>query len=199
MSEVAGGIIRSSPYLPNTPGSSGRLCGSVEARIIDEHGNDTASAGELLLKTPTMMKGYFRDPLATMSTIDKEGWLHTGDIAYFSKRTGELFIVDRLKDMIKYKGWSISPAELEAVLNSHPSVIESAVVGVRANDDLGQVPKAFVVLKEEEQLPKELAEELIELIKTHCSPYKWLRGGIERIDQLPKNASNKILRRALRH
>jgi acyl-coenzyme A synthetase/AMP-(fatty) acid ligase len=138
MSELAGGVVRASAYWPNTSGSVGRLCGDVQARIVDETDNDVDGRGHLLIKSSSMMNGYFDDERATREAIDEDGWLRTGDLAYFNENQ-ELFIVDRIKDLIKYKGWSIAPAELEAILETHDQVVEAAVIGTDANDANGEM------------------------------------------------------------
>lgn len=138
LSEVGGALTRASPVLPSTPGSVGRLAGEVQIRIVDTFGND-CEQGELLVKSPTVMKGYFNNPKATMEAVDEHGWLHTGDYARYCDKTEELFIIDRIKELIKYKGWSIAPAELEAVLESHDSVAEAAVVGIQAEEGFGEM------------------------------------------------------------
>ena len=135
------------------------------------------------------MKGYLNRPDATSAMIDPEGWLHTGDIGYADEH-GCFFVVDRLKELIKYKGMQIAPAELEAVLLGHPSIADAAVIPL-ADDEAGQVPKAFVVLK------SELAPAyILEYVAARVAPYKRLRS-VEVVDQIPKSPSGKILRRIL--
>jgi acyl-coenzyme A synthetase/AMP-(fatty) acid ligase len=121
--------------------------------------------------------------------IDSEGWLHTGDIGY-ADADGCFFVVDRLKELIKYKGLQIAPAELEAVLLAHPSVADAAVIPV-ADEVAGQIPKAYVVLKGQAS-----SEELMGFVAERVAPYKKLRL-IEFTEQIPKSASGKILRRVL--
>ena len=135
------------------------------------------------------MKGYLNRPEATAAMIDGEGWLHSGDVGY-ADADGCFFVVDRVKELIKYKGLQIAPAELEAVLLAHPSVADAAVVPL-ADDDAGQVPRAFVVLKAEAT-----PDELMGFVAQRVAPYKKLRR-LEVIDQIPRSASGKILRRVL--
>jgi acyl-CoA synthetase (AMP-forming)/AMP-acid ligase II len=135
------------------------------------------------------MKGYLNRPEATAHTIDSEGWLHTGDIGYADEE-GHFFIVDRAKELIKYKGFQVAPAELEAVLLSHPMIADAAVIPL-PDEEAGEVPKAFVVLKGEAE-----AEEIKEYVAERVAPYKKIRQ-LEFIEQIPKSPSGKILRRVL--
>jgi acyl-coenzyme A synthetase/AMP-(fatty) acid ligase len=121
--------------------------------------------------------------------IDTEGWLHSGDIGYFDEE-GNFFIVDRVKELIKYKGLQIAPAELEALLVSHPAVADAAVIPV-PDDEAGQVPKGFVVLKGEAT-----ADEIMAFVAERVAPFKKLRY-LDVVDQIPKSPSGKILRRLL--
>jgi acyl-CoA synthetase (AMP-forming)/AMP-acid ligase II len=135
------------------------------------------------------MKGYLGDDAATAAVIDRDGWVHTGDIGYLNS-DGFLFIVDRLKELIKYKGYQVAPAELEAVLLTHPAVADVAVV--RAPDALaGEVPKAFVV-----RCAPVNSDELIEFVADRVAPFKKVRR-VEFIDEIPRSPAGKILRREL--
>jgi len=145
--------------------------------------------GEICVRGPQVMKGYLNRPEATRAMIDAEGWLHTGDIGY-ANDNGWFFVVDRLKELIKYKGLQIAPAELEAVLLGHPSIADAAVIPLD-DDEAGQVPKAFVVLK-----TNVTTEDILEYVAARVAPYKKLRC-VEAIDQIPKSPSGKILRRLL--
>ncbi|KAJ2997687.1 hypothetical protein HDV02_005251 [Globomyces sp. JEL0801] len=183
-------------------GSVGLLAPSMQAKIIDENGKDLGydQRGELCLKGPNVMKGlmhllilgYLNNPEATKTTLIN-GWLHTGDVA-ICKPNGHFFIVDRIKELIKYKGFQVVPAELEALLLSHPAVADSAVIP-RPDERAGEIPKAYVVLKPN---MKATEQEIYEFMKSKTSEIKWLRGGVEIIDAIPKSASGKILRRILR-
>jgi acyl-CoA synthetase (AMP-forming)/AMP-acid ligase II len=138
------------------------------------------------------MAGYLGNEQATAETIDDEGFLHTGDLACVDS-DGCVYIVDRLKELIKYKGHQVPPAELEALLLTHPAIADAAVVGVL--DDSGQeIPKAFVV----KQSGTELSEaEVTDFVAGEVAPYKKVRQ-VEFIDAIPKSASGKILRKDLR-
>ena len=145
--------------------------------------------GEICIRGPQVMKGYLNRPEATAAMIDGEGWLHSGDVGY-ADEDACFFIVDRLKELIKYKGMQIAPAELEAVLLGHPAVADAAVVPLE-NEEAGQVPKAFVVLKGDAT-----PDDLMRFVAERVAPYKRVRA-LEVIDQIPKSASGKILRRVL--
>jgi acyl-CoA synthetase (AMP-forming)/AMP-acid ligase II len=137
------------------------------------------------------MKGYLNNPEATKSTIDENGWLHTGDIGYIDE-DGMFFIVDRLKELIKYKGFQVAPAELEALLLTHPDVADVAVIP-SADEEAGEIPKAFIVLKSGSQTN---GEAIMSWVAEHVSPQKKIRK-VEFIDAIPKSLSGKILRRVL--
>ncbi|MCB0051081.1 MAG: AMP-binding protein, partial [Caldilinea sp.] len=146
--------------------------------------------GELWVRGPQVMKGYLNNPQATANTVDTDGWLHTGDIG-FADEDGYFWIVDRLKELIKYKGYQVAPAELEALLLTHPAVADAAVIGV-PDEEAGEVPKAFVVLKGEAT-----PEAIMAFVAEQVAPYKKIRA-VEVIAQIPKSASGKILRRMLK-
>jgi acyl-CoA synthetase (AMP-forming)/AMP-acid ligase II len=151
-----------------------------------------SETGELWFKGPNVMAGYLNNDEATAETIDADGWLHTGDLARVDAN-GCVYIVDRLKELIKYKGYQVPPAELEAVLLSHPSIADAAVVGV-VDTEGEEVPKAFVVKQSEAELS---ADEVMEFVAGHVAPYKKVRQ-VEFIEAIPKSASGKILRKDLR-
>src|SRR3989449_770574 len=145
--------------------------------------------GEILIRGPQVMKGYLNNPAATAQILDRDGWLHTGDIGH-ADAEGDFYVVDRLKELIKYKGYQVPPAELEAILLTHPAVADAAVIA-SPDEDAGEVPKAFVVLKTEAT-----PEELIQFVASRVAPHKKIRL-VETIDEIPKSASGKILRRKL--
>ncbi|KAJ9105311.1 hypothetical protein QFC21_001679 [Naganishia friedmannii] len=128
-------------------GSIGRLLPTLEARIVDSEGNDAVlpdEAGEMVLKGPTIMRGYWRNETATRETFTSDGWYRTGDVAKIDA-DGYWYIVDRLKEMIKVKGYQVAPAELESLLLSHPDVLDAGVIGAKAQDGVTELPRAFVV------------------------------------------------------
>ena len=174
-------------------GSVGTLLANTECRIVDpETGADAAEGepGEVWVRGPQVMKGYLNNAEATAITIDSDGWLHTGDVGQ-RDADGHYFIVDRLKELIKYKGFQVPPAELEALLITHPNVADVAVIGV-PDEAAGELPKAFIVKAGEVD-----ADTLKAFVAGHVSTYKQVRI-VEFIDAIPKSASGKILRRMLR-
>ena len=175
------------------PGTVGQLLPNTECRIVDvATGADLGpdEDGELLIRGPQVMQGYLNNPEATAATLDADGWLHTGDIGHVDG-DGYFTIVDRLKELIKYKGFQVPPAELEAVLRGHPAVADAAVVPL-ADRECGEVPKAFVVLRGEVS-----AADLMAYVAERVAPYKRIRA-LEVIDAIPKSPSGKILRRVLK-
>lgn len=139
------------------------------------------------------MKGYWHNPKATSETLTSDGWLKTGDIAYVDD-TGNFFIVDRKKELIKVKGNQVAPAELEALLLEHPAVQDVAVIGMPTEDG-DEAPKAFVM---KQPGAKVTEEELKKFVEGKVTRYKRLAGGVQWVDEIPKNPSGKILRRQLR-
>jgi acyl-CoA synthetase (AMP-forming)/AMP-acid ligase II len=145
--------------------------------------------GEIWIRGPQVMKGYLNNPEAKAATLDDDGWLHTGDIGYVDD-AGFFYIVDRLKELIKFKGFQVAPAELEALLLSHPAIADVAVIP-SPDEEAGEVPKAFVVLKGEAT-----PEGIMEWVAERVSPHKKIRR-VEFVDEVPKSLSGKILRRVL--
>jgi acyl-CoA synthetase (AMP-forming)/AMP-acid ligase II len=175
------------------PGSIGPLIPNTEARLVDpETDEDVAEGeeGEIWLRGPQVMLGYLNDDEATAAIFPGDGWMRTGDVGRVDEN-GYFFIVDRLKELIKYKGYQVPPAELEAVLVSHPKVKDAGVIGVPMEDG-GEAPKACVVA--EDGLD---ADELMAFVAERVAPYKRVRE-VEFVDEVPKSASGKILRRLLR-
>jgi len=187
-------VTHSSPAPPLTVkfGSVGVLAPSTECRIVSlETGEDCPpmERGEVCVRGPQIMFGYLNKPDATANTIDADGWLHTGDIGY-ADEDGHFFIVDRAKELIKYKGFQVPPAELEAVLLSHPCVSDAAVIPC-PDDEAGEVPKAILVLKSEAT-----EADILDFVSERVAPYKRIRY-VEFTEQIPKSPSGKILRRVL--
>ncbi|MFC8795458.1 AMP-binding protein [Streptomyces cinereoruber] len=179
------------------PGTVGRLLPSTEMRILslDDPAKDAAPGeeGEIAIRGPQVMKGYLGRPDATAAMIDAEGWVHTGDVGRVDA-DGWLFVVDRVKELIKYKGFQVAPAELEALLLTHEGVADAAVIGVTDADGT-EIPKAFVV--RQPSAPGLTAEEVVAHVAARVSPYKKVRA-VEFVDTVPRAASGKILRRELR-
>ncbi len=211
------GMSELSPVSHITPFDGGRLNMRVDAplssvgwtvsnaasKIVDPDSGDEievptqglSKTGELWFKGPNVMAGYLNNEEATRATIDEGGWLHTGDLAQVDA-AGCVYIVDRLKELIKYKGYQVPPAELEAVLLSHPQIADAAVVGVP--DPQGEeVPKAFVVKLTPHGTADLTEAEVMEFVAGQVAPYKKVRQ-VEFIDTIPKSASGKILRKDLR-
>ncbi len=179
------------------PGTVGRLLPSTEMRILslDDPGQEVAvgEAGEVVIRGPQVMKGYLGNPEATAAMIDADGWLHTGDVGRVDG-DGWLFVVDRVKELIKYKGFQVAPAELEALLLTHPGIADAAVIGVY-NEDNNEVPHAYVV---RQPSATDLSEgEVMMYVAERVAPYKRVRH-VTFIDGVPRAASGKILRRRLR-
>ena len=188
-------VTHATPEGDYRPGTSGIAVSNTECRIVDPdtgEDQDVGGRGELWVRGPMVMKGYLNNPEATAETIDADGWLHTGDVAVLDE-AGHYSIVDRIKELIKYKGFQVPPAELEAVLITHPSIVDVAVIGV-SDEQAGEVPKAFVVCALGATVT---LEEVQALVGEHLVSYKQVRQ-LEVIDAVPKSASGKILRRELR-
>ncbi|XP_047312472.1 4-coumarate--CoA ligase-like 1 [Impatiens glandulifera] len=149
--------------------------------------------GELCVRSKCVMQGYYRNEEATAETIDENGWLHTGDIGYIDD-DGNVFIVDRIKELIKYKGFQVAPAHLEAVLLTHPSIEDAAVVPL-PDEEAGEIPAACVVVKLNAKETRE--EDVIEYVAAHVSTYEKVRV-VHFVDNIPRSASGKILRRILK-
>lgn len=179
----------------NLPGSSGCALPLTQCRIIETESGldaDFGGVGELWIRGPQVMQGYLNNPAATAAMLDADGWLRTGDIARIDA-DGYMFIVDRLKELIKYKGFQVAPAELEALLQSHPDVADVAVVGL-PDEEAGELPLAFVVCKPGAARD---AAALQTFVAGHVASYKHIRQ-VRFVDTIPKSASGKILRRVLK-
>jgi acyl-CoA synthetase (AMP-forming)/AMP-acid ligase II len=179
------------------PGTVGKLIACTEMRIVslDDPAKDlgVGEAGEILIRGPQIMKGYLKRPEDTAAMIDEEGWLHTGDVGHVDEG-GWLFVVDRVKELIKYKGFQVAPAELEALLLTHPGIADAAVIGVY-DDNGNEVPRAYVA---RQPSAADLSEgEVMMHVAERVAPYKRLRQ-VRFIDGVPRAASGKILRRELR-
>ncbi|KAH8650124.1 hypothetical protein BX600DRAFT_483980 [Xylariales sp. PMI_506] len=173
------------------PGTVGSLVPNHYAKLVDDDGNDVepGKEGEILVRGPVVIEGYWNNPKADADSF-KNGWFYTGDIGVF--RDGWLWIVDRKKELIKYKGTQVAPAELEAVLVSHPKILDAAVIGVPGEGT--ELPRAYVVAD-----PKQIsAEEIKSFVASQVARYKQLRGGVIFLPAIPKSPSGKILRKDLR-
>jgi len=174
--------------------SVGPALADTEERVLDlrdpEQVLEAGEVGELVVRGPQVMRGYWRDPGLTNRVL-VDGWFHTGDLARMDER-GYVYIVGRTKEMIKYKGYTVAPAELEALLLEHPLVQDCAVVGV-ADPEAGEIPKAYVVLKPGQAIGGEV---LMEFLRGKVAGYKRVRQ-VEFVDTIPRSPSGKILRRLL--
>ncbi|WP_298857436.1 AMP-binding protein [uncultured Sulfitobacter sp.] len=194
------GMTELSPVSHTTPvdhpksGASGLALPNTQCRIVDpESGKDLPSGkeGELWIKGPQVMKGYLNNEKATEETLTEDGWLKTGDIAYIDE-DGFMFIMDRLKELIKFKGFQVAPAELEANLVTHPDITDAAVIGI-PDDEAGELPIAFVVTTN----PALTLEDIQAHMAKTLSKYKLVQR-VTFVDEIPKSASGKILRRVLK-
>ncbi len=178
----------------NRVGSVGVCVPQMECKLVSVETGEELGAGEtgeVCVRGPQVMRGYLNRPDATARCVDADGWLHTGDIGYADEE-GYFFIVDRAKELIKYKGFQVAPAELEALLLTHPSVADAAVIP-SPDEEAGEVPKAVVVVKEGHGLTE---EEVLEFVAGQVAPHKKVRL-VEFAAQIPKSPSGKILRRLL--
>lgn len=175
-------------------GTAGLLSPNTEAKIVDPETGEALPVnrtGELWIRGPYIMKGYFKNTEATQSTVTPDGWLKTGDLCYIDE-DGYLFVVDRLKELIKYKGYQVPPAELEALLLTHPEITDVAVIPF-PDRVVGQFPMAYVVRKKGSNLSE---SEVMEFVAKQVAPYKKVRK-VAFVTDIPKNASGKILRKDL--
>ena len=184
-------------------GSIGVACASTEAKIVDVEtredlpigkgpNGEAEAEGELLIRGPQVMLGYLGEPDKTADTITGDGWLLTGDIAKIDD-DGYIYITDRLKELIKYKGFQVAPAELEDVLCTHPDVVDATCIPSEC-EEAGEVPRAYVVLSKEGALTEQQVQDYV---AERVAPHKRLRGGVVFTDAIPKTASGKILRRVV--
>jgi acyl-CoA synthetase (AMP-forming)/AMP-acid ligase II len=181
---------------PVPKGSVGYAIPNTECRLVDPStGQDAAEGerGELWIRGPQVMKGYLNNEAATRDTVDPDGWLHTGDVAVVDDH-GVYTVVDRVKELIKYKGYQVAPAELEAVLLGHPEIADAAVIGVKDDESGEELPKAFVVRAAGSALTP---EGVMEYMAAKVAPHKKVRL-VEFIEQVPKSSAGKILRKDLK-
>ncbi|KAF3052706.1 hypothetical protein E8E11_008297 [Didymella keratinophila] len=193
LSETTGSATLMPMELSDDTGSVSPLIPNMLARIVDDEGRDVepGKPGEVLVKGPVVCKGYYQNEAANKEAFTGE-WFHTGDIAEF--RNGLFYIVDRKKELIKYKGLQVAPAELEALLLSHEDILDAAVIGVDADGGTNEVPRAYVVADKNKVSGKQIQE----WVKKNVASHKQLRGGVVFLDAIPKSPSGKILRKDLR-
>lgn len=197
LSETTFGILNNDGLEKTKLGSVGIVALGTYAKVVDlETGKILGpnQPGELCFKGPQIMKGYLGNDAATKEAIDFEGWLHTGDLGYYDEDK-YFFFVDRLKEVIKYKAYQVPPAELEALLLSHPKIADAAVIGL-PDEAVGELPMAFVVKKPNEEITEKQVKKYISEI---VSDFKQLRGGVRFVTAIPRNPIGKILRRELKN
>ncbi|KAK2775867.1 phenylacetyl- ligase [Colletotrichum kahawae] len=203
MTEAAG-YVAYQGFDENVPdGSTGRLLPGIEAALKKEGTTEDApegGPGELWIRGPNITRGYAFNPKANQEAFRVEGWYNTGDVCRFDTE-GRLFIVGRTKDLIKYKGFQVSPSELEQIVNSHPLVKEAGVGALWDETQLTEVPTAWVVLKDRDMMRREeirrRLRDIHKVVDNQVSGYKKLRGGVWAVERLPRNPTGKILRRDL--
>ncbi|CAK4031062.1 acyl-coenzyme A synthetase [Lecanosticta acicola] len=185
----------------DTTGSIGRPIPNLDTKLVDEDGKDITDydvRGELCVRGPTIVKGYFENPEANARDWDEDGYFHTGDIASIDSKSKLYYIVDRKKELIKVRGFQVAPPELEGVLLSHPNLVDAAVIGVPDPvREGGELPRGYVVRRDpKSNTPTE--QEVHQMMKDKLTSYKRLEGGVVFVESIPKNASGKILKRILR-
>ncbi|KAL8953867.1 MAG: hypothetical protein Q9222_000313 [Ikaeria aurantiellina] len=201
------GLSETSPTTHNQPwedwdktiGSVGRLLPNQVAKYMSPEEKEVTpgEVGEFWIKGPNIFKGYLNNPEGTANALTKDGFFKTGDVGYQDKE-GNFFITDRVKELIKYKGFQVPPAELEGLLASHPKINDVAVVGIYERDQATEVPRAYVVPAPGVEGGRGTEEEIKSWLAGKVANHKRLRGGVRFVDEIPKSPSGKILRRRLR-
>ncbi len=167
---------------------------------MDDNGNDITDynvSGELCVRGPTVVPGYLHNPVGN-EAFDSDGFYHTGDIGYCNAKSKLWYIVDRKKELIKVRGFQVAPPELEAVLLSHPQIVDAAVIGVQFGRDESQLPRAYIVKRSGPEGEKLTANDVKRHMEEKLAKYKRLDGGVRFVGVIPKNPSGKILKRILR-
>ncbi|KAH8812215.1 4-coumarate-CoA ligase-like protein [Xylogone sp. PMI_703] len=190
------------PDEDDTTASIGRFVPNMEAMLIDDDGNNITAydvQGEVCIRGPCVISGYFKNPAANASSFTPDGWFKTGDVVYCDGRTKKWYIVDRKKELLKVRGFQVAPLEIEGVLLTHPGIAEVAVIGVRLSniESDSELPRAYVVRRPE--IGDNLAEsEVKEYVAKKLAKYKNLDGGVRFIDAIPKNTTGKPMKNVLR-
>ncbi|KIW30608.1 uncharacterized protein PV07_06341 [Cladophialophora immunda] len=198
LSEASPGVASQSWEQWNkTVGSAGTLLPSISLKCMDD-GKEVAlgETGEIWIKGPNICKGYYNNPKATADSITLDGWYRTGDIGYIDK-DHNLYITDRVKELIKYNGFQVAPAQLEGLLLAHPAVNDVAVIGVYSPERATELPRAYVVAAKGYASGPALEKDICDWLHQKVAPHKRLRGGIRFVDAIPKSNAGKVLRRVL--
>ncbi|KAI9731739.1 MAG: hypothetical protein M1834_004528 [Cirrosporium novae-zelandiae] len=185
----------------DSTGSVGRFLPNLDAKLIDDDGKDITGydvQGEICLRGPTVTNGYFENPKANTDSFDSEGFFKTGDIGFCDGKSKLWYIIDRKKELIKVRGFQVAPPEIEAILLSHPHIVDAAVIGVQFDRHETEFPRAYVVRRPSPEGAKLTEEEVINYTRSRLASFKRLTGGVRFMEAIPKNASGKILKRILR-
>ncbi|KAF2474564.1 4-coumarate-CoA ligase-like protein [Lindgomyces ingoldianus] len=182
-----------------TIGAVGTLLPNQTAKYMSPDGKEVpvGETGELWIKGPNVFKGYLNNPEMTAQALTEDGYFKTGDVGYQDK-DGHFYITDRVKELIKYKGFQVPPAELEGILVAHPSVNDVAVIGIYNEEQATEVPRAYVVPAGGLGKGNKEADEIVEWLNSRVASHKKLRGGVRFVEAIPKSVSGKILRRLLK-
>jgi 4-coumarate--CoA ligase len=182
-----------------TIGSVGKLLPNMTAKYINEKGEEVpvGETGEMALKGPNVFKGYLNRPELTKDCFTDDGFFLTGDIGH-QDDNGNFYITDRVKELIKYKGFQVAPAELEGILVGHPKVDDVAVIGIFSAEQASELPRAYVKLAPGADANQQTEKEIADYLQSKVAPHKRLRGGIRFVPEIPKSVSGKILRRVLK-
>jgi len=182
-----------------TIGSVGRLLPNQTAKYMsaDETEVPAGQTGELWIKGPNVFQGYLNNPEGTRNAKTEDGYFKTGDVGHQDEH-GNFYITDRVKELIKYKGFQVPPAELEGLLAAHDNIDDVAVIGIYNKEQATEVPRAYVVPKKGVQATKETEKQIMDWLAAKVASHKRLRGGVKFVDEIPKSASGKILRRLLK-
>ncbi|KAJ1735144.1 hypothetical protein LPJ61_000707 [Coemansia biformis] len=184
----------------NNPASIGVLIPGCQAKVVDDQGAELGpnTAGELCFRGPNVMPGYLGNAAATREIIHDDGFLHTGDIGYIDD-AGFFYVTDRKKELIKFKGFQVAPAELEALLAEHPYIEDAAVMAVYDENQATELPRGYLVLKPSDEDDRVLGQQVVDWLDARVAPFKRLRGGFEIVDHIPRSPAGKIIRSALRN
>ena len=182
-----------------TIGSVGTLLPNQTAKYMSSAQKEVpvGEVGELWIRGPNVFLGYHNNPEGTRNSLTEDGYFKTGDVGYQDKN-GNFYITDRVKELIKYKGFQVPPAELEGLLISHPKINDVAVVGVYNKDQATEVPRAYIVPAPGTEASQATTDDVVSWLQAKVANHKRLRGGVRYVDEIPKSASGKILRRLLK-